>query len=224
MRSDTPPLHKPAIARRRALVAATLVMVVAGQAGCTTMPSSKLAQQVAPLQRVWVVASLGSFSGQDPAGVIARRPGGEVSTAMRSDFPETLRRNGVPVSGYLEQTRPLQNVDALKALWADHRARLAPTSHVLVLTAQRLRIDGAARRVEYEAVLWDTASETLAWKGTPTFLMNQAGRRRTAEAEVLAGDLLRAFQRDRLLALAEGHPVDAAGAEIPQEWVALRLY
>jgi hypothetical protein len=224
MRSNTRPTHTPTPACRRALIASTLVILVAGLAACTTMPSSRLAQQVAPMQRVWVVASLGSFSGSDPAGAGARRPGGEVSAAMRSDFPETLRRNGVPVSGYLEQARPLQNVEALKALWAEHRAALAPTSHVLVLTAQRLLTDGMARRVEYEAVLWDTSGETLAWKGTPSFLMNRAGRHRTAEGEVLAGDLLRAFQRDGLLALAKGYPVDAAGAEIPQEWLGVRLY
>jgi len=84
--------------------------------------------------------------------------------------------------------------------------------------------NGAARRVEYEAALWDTSSAKLAWKGTPSFLMNQAGRRRTAEGEVLAADLLRAFQRDGLLALSKGYPVDAAGTEIPQEWLAVRLY
>ena len=206
------------------MIAATLAMLVAGLAACTTMPSSKLAQQVAPMQRVWVVTSLGSFGSQDPSSAAARRPGGEVSAAMRSGFPETLRRNGVPVSGYLEQARPVQNLEALQALWAEHRAALAPTSHVLVLTAQRVLTNGAARRVEYEAALWDTSSETLAWKGTPSFLMNQAGRRRTAEGEVLAADLLRAFQRDGLLALSKGYPVDAAGTEIPQEWLAVRLY
>ena len=220
MRTD----RRPTPTCRRALIAATLVLAIAGLAACTTMPSTTLAQQVAPMQRVWVVTSLGSFGGSDPAGADARRPGGEVSAAMRRDVPETLRRNGVPVSGYLEQVRPLQSLEALKALWAKHRAALAPTSHVLVLTAQRLRIDGTARRVEYEAALWDTSSQTLAWKGTPSFLMNQAGRRRSAEGEVLAADLLRAFQRDRLLALSKGYPVDAAGAEIPQEWVAVRLY
>ena len=194
-------------------------MLVAGMVACTTMPSSKLAQQVAPMQRVWVVASLGSFGNSDPVGAVARRPGGEVSAAMRRDFPETLRRNGVPVSGYLEQARALQNVEALEALWAANRAALPATSHVLVLTAQRLR----AGRIEYEAVLWDTASEALVWKGTPSF---QTGRSlpRAAEAEVLAGDLLRALQRDELAALPKGYPVDANGVEIPREWVAIRLY
>lgn len=224
MHSVTRPTRLTTTTYRRALIAASLVTMVAGLAACATMPSNRLAQQVAPLQSVWVVASLGSFSNADPAGAAARRPGGEVSNAMRNDFPETLRRNGVPVSDYLELERPLQSLQALKALWGVQRQGLARTSHVLVLTAQSLRIVGAARRVEYEAVLWDTSSETLVWKGTPSFLTNQSGRRRGAEAEVLGGDLLRAFQRDRLLALSKGYPVDGAGTEIPQEWVALSLY
>ena len=190
-----------------------------GMAACTTSPSSKLAPQIAPLQRVWVVVSMGSFSSLDPGAHAARRPGGEASVAMRTHFPDTLRRNGLAVSGFLELARPLQDVAELRALWNQRKAALPMTSHVLVLTAQRLQ----AGRIEYEAVLWDAASETLAWKGAPSFAVGN-GRRRTAEGETLAGDLLRAFHRDQLLTLDKEYPVDGEGAEIPRQWVPIRLF
>lgn len=204
--------------RRRSVTAALLLPLLAAMAACTTTTSSKLTSQIAPVQRVWVVVSLGSFGSFDPALSAARRPGAEVSNTVRATFADTLQRNGLPVSGYVQLAHPLQNVASLSALWAENKGSLAPTSHALVLTAQRLR----AGRVEYEAVLWDTASESLVWKGAPSSLADRA--RRATEGTVLAGDLLRAFQRDQLLVLPNGHPIDANGAEIPLEWVPIRLY
>lgn len=199
-----------------------LATLLAGPAACTTAASSKLAARVEPVRRVWVVVSLGSFATLGPVENAARRPGGDVSAAMRANLPDTFNRNGVPVSGYLELAHPLANTAALGALWAANRAALPATSHVLVLTAQRLHNVGAGR-IEYEAVLWDTASETLAWKAAPSYQTSRS-RPRAAEADVLAGDLLRALQRDELATLPQGHPVDANGVEIPREWVAMRLY
>lgn len=209
-------------APRRALTAALLVTLLAGSAACTTSASSKLGPQVAPVRRVWVVASLGSFNALGPAENAARRTGGDVSVAMRKTLPDIFNRNGLPVSGYLELPRPLPNVAALGALWAANRAALPATSHVLVLTAQRLHSAGAGR-IEYEAVLWDTASEALVWKATPSYQTSRS-RPRAMEADALAGDLLRALQRDELATLPKGYPVDANGVEIPREWVAMRLY
>src|SRR5882672_835674 len=91
--------------QRRALTAIMLVTLLAGPTACTTAASSKLASQVAPVRRVWVVASLGEFSALGPAGNAARRPGGEVGEAMRANFPDTLSRNGLQVSGYLGLAR-----------------------------------------------------------------------------------------------------------------------
>lgn len=213
------PCIDPCQPARRTVTAATLLAVFGGTAACSTGPSSRLAQGAAPLRCVWVVVSMGSFGSLGPVGLDTRRPGGESSLAMRANFPETLRRNGLQVSGYVELTQPLRSIDGLRLLWNEHKATHKTASHALVLTAQRLR----PGRIEYEAVLWDTDTETLVWKAAPSTAIG-AVRPRLAEGEALAGDLLRALVRDQFLALANGYPIDARGTEIPREWVPIRLY
>ena len=143
---------------------------------------------------------------------------------MQVRFPETLRRNGVAVSGYRELTKPLMQLDELDRLWTEYRPHDTETSHVLVLTAQRWKNEGQAVYVEYGAVLWDTSARTLAWKGAPRSARNVGFRGAPVQAEVLAGDVLRALHRDAVIALPKGYPLDADASEIPREWVPIRLY
>jgi len=200
------------LARRRTLTAAVLGGLLVGATGCATSPSSRIAAQVRAPQQVWIVVWPGAFR---DAGGIGSTPGLAVAGALRVGLPDALRRNGMPVSGYLQLARPLDGLPALSALWSDHQPSLPETSHALVLTAQRLR-SGPGTRVEFEAALWDTTSRALAWKAAPSFPLGATKPARAAE--LMAGDLLRALQRDALVTLAKGYPIDASGAEIDRLW------
>lgn len=187
--------------------------VLTGLLGCTTTPSARLTEHVAPVRSTWVVVYLGSFS----APISARAPGGAVSQAMETRLPEILRKNGVAVSGYKELARPLRELDELEQLWAAQRQLHGATSHVLVLTAQRVKTQNHASTIEYEAVLWDTTTRRLAWKGAPQSPLY--ARNPSVEAETLAGDALRALQRDAVIALSKGYPIGSDDKEIPRQWV-----
>jgi hypothetical protein len=136
---------------------------------------------------------------------------------MQTRLPEILRKNGVAVSGYKELPRPLRQLDELEQLWAAQHQLHGATSHVLVLTAQRVKTQNHASTIEYEAVLWDTTTRQLAWKGAPQSPLY--ARNPSAEAETLAGDALRALQRDAVIALAKGYPIGSDDKEIPRQWV-----
>ena len=190
--------------------------------GCASTTSARLAEKIEPLRSVWVAVSLGSFG---PAEV---RKGPTRGEGMRARFVPTLQRNGVEVSGYHELARPLNQLGDLEQLWARQPALHAATSHVLVLTAQRMISTGPvggipAQTLEYEAVLWDTVQHRLVWKGAPRSGLNVYDRDASLQAEVLAGDILRALQRDGVIALPQGGPIGADGAEIPRQWVPVRI-
>lgn len=208
-------MHLFAAARRHLTSLAALVAIAIGLAGCTTSPSSRLTDQVVPLRATWVLVSLGSFSTPGPLYTGRREPGGSASQAMQERLPQTLSKNGVAVSGYRELARPMRQLDELERLWAEQRALHATTSHVLVLTAQRMKVVQQVTTVEYEAVLWDTRTRQLVWKGTPTTAPY------ALEAELLAGDVLRALHRDGLITLPQGFPVGADDREIPRRWLPL---
>jgi hypothetical protein len=70
----------------------------------------------------------------------------------------------------------------------------------LVLTAQRMRTQQYKSTVEYEAVLWETATRRLVWKGAPQTPL--AALDATAAADRLAADTLQALRRDGLVAPA----------------------
>ena len=193
-------------------------MLAAALGGCATTPSSRLADKVASVRSVWIVVSLGSFDGLSPVVKAARVPGRETSQAMQVRLPETFRRNGVAVSGYRELARPLLQLDELARLWADQRELHGTTSHVLALTAQRLKTQGQALYLEYEAVLWDTATQKLVWKAAPVTALNVFRRSAASGAELLAGDILRVLHRDAIIALPKGYPEGADGLELPVQW------
>jgi len=191
--------------------------VLTGLQGCTTTPSARLTEHVAPVRSVWVVVSLGSFSTPGPIANSTRAPGGAVSQAMQTRLPEILRKNGVAVSGYKELARPMRQLDELEQLWAGQPQLHGTTSHVLVLTAQRVKTQSNASTIEYEAVLWDTTTRRLAWKGAPQSPLY--ARNPSVEAETLAGDALRALQRDAVITLAKGYPIGSDDTEIPRHCV-----
>jgi len=205
------------LAKARASIASVIALstLVAWLAACTTTPSERLTEHVAPVGAMWVVVSLGSFGGPGPT-LPTREPGAAVSKAMQTRLPEILRRNGVVVSGYRELTRPMRQLDELERLWAGQHQLHGTTSHVLVLTAQRMRMYGQTALIEYEAVLWDTTTRELVWKGAPRTPIY--GPRPWMEAEVLAGDLLRALQRDAVITLPKGYPVGIDDREIARQW------
>ncbi|MBW8832789.1 MAG: hypothetical protein JF606_26010 [Burkholderiales bacterium] len=185
-------------------------------AACTTTPSARLTEHVAPVEAALVVVFLGSFGGPGSPRASTREPGSAVSQAMQVRLPEILQRNGVVVSGYQQLIQPMRQLDELERLWAGQRQLHGTTSHVLVLTAQRMRTYGQAASIEYEAVLWDTAKRQLVWKAAPISPLN--GQRPLLEAEMLAGDLLRALQRDAVVALPKGYPVGIDDHEIARQW------
>lgn len=132
-----------------------------------------------------------------------------------SNIPETLQHNGMEVAAYRELPRPLRQLDELDRLWAGQAALHGSATHVLVLTAQRLKTRGLVPSVEYEAVLWEVAGRRLVWKAAPVVTGAQT---KFTEGAVLAGEVLRALQRDGLLKLPKGHPTSLDDRELPQQW------
>jgi hypothetical protein len=179
----------PATARPRIALFVALMSALPWLTACTTMPSARLAEQVAPVRSVWLVVSPGPSSGRHL-----------VSQALPSRMPDMLRKNGVAVSGYRELARPLHDVDELERLWADQLPLHAQTSHVLVLTAQRLRTQQYGSTVDYEAVLWETTTRRLVWKGAPKTPLSALDA--AAAADRLAADTLQALRRNGLVAPA----------------------
>ena len=85
------------------------------------------------------------------------------------------------------------------------------------MTAQRLKSSqGGANTLEFEAVLWDTTTRKLVWKGAPTVLVNM--RLPLRRAEGLAGEVMVALKRDGLIDLPKGHPIGVDDLEISKPW------
>lgn len=201
---------------RRSLTSLLLAALLPGLPACTTTASTRLADDAAPVKAVWVVTSLGSFDSAPMVAPGARLAQGVTGQAWRERLPEVLRRNGLAVSGYRQLPRALSQLDELERLWSVERTKQPDTSHVLVITAQRLKMRGGVGTIEYEAVLWDAATHRLVWKGAP--VGPAQGRSPGLDAELLAGDVLRGLDRDRVNPLPKGYPVGLDGAEIPRQW------
>ncbi|ANH66570.1 hypothetical protein ABE85_01540 [Mitsuaria sp. 7] len=158
------------------------------------------------------------WSGRDPA----------LTLPARDQFVETLRRNGLGSTGFVELPRPLASPKALESLWAEMPTGGA--THALVLTRQFEQTQGGMHFIRYEAVLWDAATRQLVWLGklasAASYDPLMTGPRphdADKRAERLAADLLRGLERDGFFTLNGQAPRDAKGEAIGPTWLPLEL-
>lgn len=189
---------------RRQLALFALVALSA----CAQAPSQRLDAPEHPVESVRVYA----WGAGDAA----------LGGAGAERFVQTLRRNGLPVAGFVGLDRALPDVAALERAWGGASGSAGAT-HALVLTRQRLDTFGAASYIRYEAVLWNAASRKLVWQSTLASLSNLAGESSAQRAEKLAGDALRGLARDGFVALSAPAPRDAAGSDIPPTLVPVQI-
>jgi hypothetical protein len=190
-------LHQAA---RRTCVAAIAAVLT----GCATVPSTRLKADIAPLREVWVVVyanKLGFASLPPPQ----RGPGSDYAKLLAVELPRALDAKGLRVSGLLQVERPINELAQLEALWNAHPEAHPRSSHVLVLTAQNLVTTGSSdaglqTQVQYEAVLWEPATRTLAWKAAPRSPFYSTAKLQPKEIEVLADNVTRAMRADGLIA------------------------
>lgn len=184
------------------------IVALAAFAGCAQAPSQRLTATEHPIEAVHVYA----WGAGDAA---LAGPG-----AQR--VVETLKRNGLSVSGFEALSRPLLDLAALERTW-DEASHARRASHALVLTRQRLDTFGSAQYIRYEAVLWSAASRRLVWQSKLASLTNRVGPNPELRAEALAGDTLRGLARDGFIALPVKGPLDATGSEIPATLVPFEI-
>lgn len=208
--------------RRRLLGSLALSLLAA----CAGTPSQRLVEGGERPSAVWVVCWFGPYAGTGPRAQ-------DLKAAMRDRLPALLTRNGLPAGGYAETSKPLRSLDELKALWNNRPAMSPAPSHVLVITAQRTLQTGAVppglelgigQTVEYEAVLWEPAGNRLVWKAAPksstALAYGPAASTAVkvsalnARVDELGGALLKALQRDNLVAVPAGAPTNLEGSPL----------
>lgn len=189
---------------RRLFALAAMAALVA----CAQVPSQRLATTEHRVEGVLVY----TWSAGDVA----------LSGSGARGFVQTLQRNGLPVSGFVNLDHALPDLTALERAW-EQTAKDPRTTHALVLTRQHLSTLGAARYIRYEAVLWEAASHQLVWQSRLASLTNELGRSTEQRTESLAGAALRGLARDGFITLPQHGPLDAEGAEIPPELVPFQI-